>query len=125
MYDDLWRGASKSLVAALGMLVALAVVPSVAAGAQTGSGSGTTISAVSGTFGKMLVVGSGHYAGYTLYYLTSDAGGNYGCTTVATSTPVGRSPVPDPRGRKPNGRPSRPRGRPLPVPASSRTCSGQ
>jgi predicted lipoprotein with Yx(FWY)xxD motif len=42
---------------------------------------GTVIAARSGVFGPMLIVGSGKYAGYTLYMITSDVPPTYGCTT--------------------------------------------
>ena len=34
-------------------------------------------------------MGSGPFNGYTLYYITSDHGTSFGCTTGATSTPIG------------------------------------
>lgn len=43
---------------------------------------GTTITTSHGPFGTMLVVGSGKYSGYTLYFITSDASGKFGCTTT-------------------------------------------
>jgi len=46
------------------------------------------VSASSAAFGKMLVVGNGTYAGYTLYIITSDRPPTYGCTTK-TVTVVG------------------------------------
>jgi predicted lipoprotein with Yx(FWY)xxD motif len=49
--------------------------------AATSASRGTVISAVQGPFGRMLVVGSGAYAGFTLYVITSDYNGHYGCTT--------------------------------------------
>lgn len=46
---------------------------------------GTVIAVSSGVFGPMLVVGSGKYAGYTLYMITSDHPPTYGCTTKLQS----------------------------------------
>ncbi len=40
-------------------------------------------------FGRSLAVGSGPFKNFTLYYISSDHGHSYGCTTGATSTPVG------------------------------------
>jgi predicted lipoprotein with Yx(FWY)xxD motif len=42
---------------------------------------GTVIEASHGSFGPMLVVGSGQWAGYSLYGITSDHGSTFGCTT--------------------------------------------
>jgi predicted lipoprotein with Yx(FWY)xxD motif len=66
-------------LAAAGAIAAAAVaLPGASAGAAS---SGTVIAAAPGPFGTMLVVGSGRYAGYTLYYITSDHGTSFGCTT--------------------------------------------
>jgi predicted lipoprotein with Yx(FWY)xxD motif len=43
--------------------------------------SGTVITVAPGTFGNMLVVGSGKFAGYSLYFISSDQPHNFGCTT--------------------------------------------
>lgn len=43
--------------------------------------SGTVIATRDGVFGPMLMVGSGKYAGYTLYMITSDDPPSFGCTT--------------------------------------------
>lgn len=50
---------------------------------------GTVISAAPTPFGTALVVGSGKYAGYSLYFITSDHGTNFGCTSEYVSTPFG------------------------------------
>lgn len=71
------RRALLALAAAAGLAAAVAL-PGASAGAAS---SGTVIAAAPGPFGPMLVVGSGRYAGYTLYYITSDHGTTYGCTT--------------------------------------------
>jgi predicted lipoprotein with Yx(FWY)xxD motif len=59
-----------------------------AATAQPSTGP-TTISVVSGPFGPYLVVGSGKYAGFTVYLLSSDAPPSYGCTTTTVQIPPG------------------------------------
>ncbi len=51
--------------------------------------SGTEIIVADTAFGWSLAVGSGPYKNYTLYYITSDHGSSYGCTTGVTKTPVG------------------------------------
>jgi len=42
---------------------------------------GTTISESSSPYGNVLVAGSGPFAGFSLYFISSDSGGRYGCTT--------------------------------------------
>jgi predicted lipoprotein with Yx(FWY)xxD motif len=42
---------------------------------------GTTISESSSPYGNILVAGSGPFAGFSLYFISSDSGGRYGCTT--------------------------------------------
>jgi predicted lipoprotein with Yx(FWY)xxD motif len=71
-------------VAALGSTAALAAAPAATA-ASAAAKTGTVISAVDGPFGRMLVVGSGKYQGFTLYGITSDYSGHYGCTTTVMS----------------------------------------
>ena len=67
---------------AAGFATALVVAP--AEGATTTT-TGTTIGSRTGAFGTMLDVGSGQYAGYTVYLLTSDQPPTYGCTTTPVS----------------------------------------
>lgn len=69
-------------------LIAVSLVLVLAAGIATplttvssAASSGTMISARAGQFGTMLDVGSGKYAGYTVYMITSDQPPTYGCTT--------------------------------------------
>jgi predicted lipoprotein with Yx(FWY)xxD motif len=57
-------------------------VPATAAGKATG----TVITTTQGPFGTMLVVGSGKYAGYTVYAITSDQPGSFGCTATIIKT---------------------------------------
>ena len=74
-------GAVTALLAlALGCGAALTIVP---AGSATTKG--TMISTRTGAFGTMLDVGSGKYAGYTVYLITSDQPPTYGCTTKPVS----------------------------------------
>jgi predicted lipoprotein with Yx(FWY)xxD motif len=60
----------------VGFGAALTIVP---AGSATSKA--TTISVRTGAFGTMLDVGSGKYAGYSVYSITSDQPPTYGCTT--------------------------------------------
>ncbi len=62
---------------AMGSAAAAPAAPAAAAGAKHG----TVISVYSGPYGRMLVVGSGKYKGYSLYAITSDYARHYGCTT--------------------------------------------
>ncbi|MGA3155772.1 MAG: hypothetical protein ABSD40_25740 [Streptosporangiaceae bacterium] len=51
---------------------------------------GTVIATAVTPFGRALVVGSGKYAGYSLYVITSDHGHSFGCTATPVTTPVGK-----------------------------------
>jgi predicted lipoprotein with Yx(FWY)xxD motif len=65
-------------------------VPVLAAGTTTARAStGTVIRVAPTAFGRALVVGSGPFAGFTLYYITSDHGTSFGCTSTPVSTPIG------------------------------------
>jgi predicted lipoprotein with Yx(FWY)xxD motif len=76
-------GAAIVAAAACSTAAVLGVAPAGAAGAAPlMPQAGTVISAVQGPFGRMLVVGSGRYKGFTLYAITSDHGTSYGCTTT-------------------------------------------
>ncbi|HUZ19184.1 MAG TPA: hypothetical protein VMU75_01250 [Acidimicrobiales bacterium] len=66
-------------IAALGL--AAAGTPFLAGAAIAAPAKGTVVAAATGPFGPMLVVGSGRYAGYTLYMITSDRTPTFGCTT--------------------------------------------
>ena len=59
-----------------------------AASAATASGA-TVISVETSAFGKILVVGSGQYQGYSVYLLTSDNPPTFGCTTTVQQLPPG------------------------------------
>ncbi len=61
---------------------------------------GTVITTVTNAFGTSLAVGSGKFAGFTLYYITSDHGRSFGCTSKPVSTPVGRLLCTGPSGDK-------------------------
>ena len=81
------RPAPRRLLAAAAVTIAIAAIP-VFAGATTGASAasgGTTVSIAPGPFGSMLVVGSGMFAGYALYYITGDAPPNYSCTTTSSN----------------------------------------
>jgi predicted lipoprotein with Yx(FWY)xxD motif len=70
------------LIAALGALAVAAAALGPAAPSQAAPAwTGTVITAANGPYGQMLVVGSGRYKGFTLYAITSDRPGHFGCTT--------------------------------------------
>ena len=66
-----------------------AMASTAAPAASHAKASGTEIIVADTAFGWSLAVGSGPYKNYTLYYITSDHGSSYGCTTGVTKTPVG------------------------------------
>ena len=82
---------------ALVPLTALATTLGLAATAQASTTQaaaakpkGTEISVANTVFGPALVVGSGPFKGFTLYFISSDnAPHSYGCTPGATKTVVG------------------------------------
>jgi len=81
------RAIALTLVAAA---TAAAPLSSALPASATGKSSGTVIATAPGPFGTMLVVGSGKYAGYTVYAITSDQPGDYGCTaTIIKTLPQG------------------------------------
>ena len=63
--------------------------PAMASVSRTAAAKGTEIVVEDTAFGPALAVGSGPFKNYTLYYITSDHPGSYGCTTGVTRTPVG------------------------------------
>lgn len=72
------------------LIAGLGAYPAISPAGAATTGSGTMISVQNGPFGPMLVVGSGHYAGYTAYLVTSDSAGSYGCTaTIMKTLPSG------------------------------------
>ena len=78
-----------ALLAVPAATLALTATPAIASTAQSAAPSGTKIIVADTAFGWSLAVGSGPFKNYTLYYITSDHGTSYGCTTGATSTPIG------------------------------------
>jgi len=76
-----------TLIAAATGVAPLALATPASASAKA---TGTVITTTQGPFGAMLVVGSGKYAGFTLYSITSDQPGSYGCTaTIIKTLPQG------------------------------------
>jgi predicted lipoprotein with Yx(FWY)xxD motif len=63
--------------------------PAMASVSRTAAAGGTKIVVAETAFGPALAVGSGPFKNYTLYYITSDHSGTYGCTTGVTTTPIG------------------------------------
>ena len=80
---------SLALLAVPAATLALTATPAIASTARPAAASGTEIILADTAFGKSLAVGSGPFKNYTLYFLSSDHGHSYGCTTGATSTPFG------------------------------------
>ena len=81
---------SLALLAVPAAALALTATPAMASTtAKHTAPSGTEIILANTAFGPSLAVGSGKYKGFTLYFISSDHGHSYGCTTGATSTPVG------------------------------------
>jgi predicted lipoprotein with Yx(FWY)xxD motif len=73
--------------AALALMAAPAAASTAAKHAPPG---GTRIALANTPFGPALVVGSGPFKGFSLYYISSDrAPFSYGCTVGVTNTPVG------------------------------------
>jgi len=62
---------------------------SAASAAPTPAPTGTVITTASTAFGTALVVGSGPYAGFSLYMITSDHGTTFGCTATPVTGPNG------------------------------------
>ena len=86
----------RSIYRALAALAALALPIGVAAAqaapaaaAVKAKPKGTVISVENTVFGPALVVGSGPFKGFSLYFLSWDKPTVYGCTTGVTKTPVG------------------------------------
>jgi predicted lipoprotein with Yx(FWY)xxD motif len=80
---------SLALLAVPAATLALTATPALASTARSAAPSGTEIIVANTAFGPSLAVGSGPFKNYTLYYITSDHGHSFGCTTGATSTPIG------------------------------------
>ena len=84
---------SLALLAVPAAALALTATPALASTTSTSAHhaapSGTEIIVADTAFGRSLAVGSGPFKNFTLYYITSDHGRSFGCTTGATKTPVG------------------------------------
>jgi predicted lipoprotein with Yx(FWY)xxD motif len=86
-----WRRIAAAVAAAgAAGAVALPIVTGPAASASVKPATGTVIAASANAFGTSLVVGSGQFAGYSLYYLTRDHGTHFGCTSTPVTTPFGK-----------------------------------
>ena len=70
-----------AVVALTAGVAALPLLAGTASGAAAPS-AGITISTAPGPFGTMIVAGSGTYADYAVYYITSDQPPVYGCSTA-------------------------------------------
>lgn len=81
------RPGLRGIVAGAALIVSVASVPVFAGTASAGTG--TVIATATTPFGRALIVGSGPYAGFSLYFITSDHGRTFGCTSKPVSTPVG------------------------------------
>jgi predicted lipoprotein with Yx(FWY)xxD motif len=83
----------RAILAVGALAVAISVAPVMAgsalAASAPGTAKGTVITTAVTPFGKALVVGSGKYAGFSLYFITSDHGTSFGCTATPVKTPVG------------------------------------
>ena len=76
------RAARIALGAATALAAVLCLTLSGAPASAAPAGAATAIMTVNGPFGPMLVGGPGKYLGYTMYMLTSDQPGSFGCTTT-------------------------------------------
>jgi predicted lipoprotein with Yx(FWY)xxD motif len=79
-----------STIAAVAAACALFATGIGAPMAQAASSKGSVVGSLVGPFGPMLVAGSGSSAGTALYFITSDHGSTFGCTTTKQS--VGGQP---------------------------------
>jgi predicted lipoprotein with Yx(FWY)xxD motif len=75
------RTMRRQIAIACAVIAAVAIAAGGGAAASAPAAKGTVVAVSRGVFGPMLVVGSGKYAGYTLYMITSDHASTYGCTT--------------------------------------------
>ena len=91
----------KRIISVTAALVAAAPLMLGASAAAAPKAAGTVIASRPGPFGTMLIVGSGKYAGYSLYMLTGDQGSHFACTpTVIKSLPQGPGSCTGPSGDK-------------------------
>ena len=85
---------SLALLAVPAAALALTATPAMAStSAHHAAPSGTKIIVADTAFGRSLAVGSGPFKNFTLYYITSDHGHSFGCTTGVTNTPIGPTGV--------------------------------
>jgi len=78
------------IAAACAVMAAVPVLAGAASNASAAS-AGTKITTSSSPFGTMLVAGSGKYAGYSLYLITSDQPPSFGCRTTVIKLGPGAS----------------------------------
>ena len=84
------RAGLRRIVVAIALAAGVASLPMLAGSASAAPATkGTVIATAPTAFGMALVVGSGKYAGYSLYFITSDHGTTFGCSSKAAKTPVG------------------------------------
>jgi predicted lipoprotein with Yx(FWY)xxD motif len=97
-----WRRifATAAVAAGAAGALALPIATGAAASASVRPDTGTTIATATNAFGTSLVVGSGKFAGYSLYWITSDHGTHFGCTSMPVTTPVGKLLCTGPSGDK-------------------------
>ena len=83
-------GSLRRLFIVTAIVVSVLAVPIATSAASAATTSGATvISMENSAFGKILVVGSGQYQGYSVYLLTSDNPPLFGCTTTVQQLPPG------------------------------------
>jgi len=73
---------TRAIVIGAASTAACAAMCSTAAATASAKATSTVVTTRQGPFGTMLVAGSGPFAGYTLYLITSDALPKFGCTPV-------------------------------------------
>ena len=81
----------RRIAATLALTAAAAVVPLLAetASGASAASAGITISTAPSPFGTMVVAGSGKFADYAVYFITSDQPPNYGCKATKVITIMG------------------------------------
>jgi predicted lipoprotein with Yx(FWY)xxD motif len=81
-----WATGKRWLTTIAAMAVLSAVAAMNVADSSAGAASkGSVVNVLQGPFGPMLVAGSGSSAGTALYFITSDHGTTFGCTTTKQS----------------------------------------
>jgi predicted lipoprotein with Yx(FWY)xxD motif len=89
MFNRRWLALLAAVPAATLALSTPALASTASPAAAAKASSGTEIIVADTAFGPALAVGSGAYKGYTLYFISSDHGQSFGCTTTQVSTPFG------------------------------------